>query len=400
MTRLTQITKEALLKGINKIPIHIIKKKIDEGELTLEECIEYELEESKVEEIRTLKIEKEIKEIKDQEDQALYDQIKNDEKPIDEIQNALMTGKVTEEGLLNHTTINKELIKKIREYSRTPHSPKNNSEPLGPGTDIFFFGRSGSGKTCVLASVFNYAEEQGLFIDNPTSIKGINYKNLLINELNNGVLPYATPANKDNVTYISTTLIEQDAEGNNTGKVSPLNFVEMSGEFFQKAAQNPEDTKDTIDAHGYLSGPNKKLLFFIVDYQMYSEGKNRAAQSQDFQLVLNNLDKYKKSLKNTLSIYIIVTKADKFPEDVIDKDKFANEFFRKDFKSVYTNLKSKRDKHGFELVSLPFSIGSFMFDNSYLHGINQEWPDKLVKSIGKHSSFKKKNRWGIFSSTE
>lgn len=400
MTAITPLQKEAFLRRCNELPIHVLKNQIDAHEISLDEFIENGLELSKVEEIQALEIKIVEEERKKEEDQAFYDQINNDEKAIDEIQDAIRTGEVTDQGLLENTEIDKRLLKRIKGYSQILNSPENNNVPLGPGTDIFFFGRSGSGKTCVLASVFNYAEEQGLFIDNTTSMKGINYKNLLVNELNNGVLPDATPASKDAVTYISTTLIEQDADGNPTGEESPLNFIEMSGEFFQQAAKDPDSFKDSIDAHGYLSGSNKKLLFFIVDYEMYSEGNTRRVQSQDFQLILQHLDLYKKALKNTLSIYIIVNKADRFPEDVVDKADYALDFFMTNFKSVYTTLKKKREKYNFELVSLPFSLGSFRFNNSYLDDINQEWPKKLIDSIGKHSSFGKNGGWGIFSSTD
>ena len=43
-----------------------------------------------------------------QADQAFYDQIENNEKTIDEIQDALKTGEVLEEGLLKHTHIDKQ----------------------------------------------------------------------------------------------------------------------------------------------------------------------------------------------------------------------------------------------------------------------------------------------------
>ena len=400
MKPLTPLHKQAFLRRSNELTEEMLIKLIDAAEISLDEFIEHGLDTSKVEEIQALR--RKGAEIKKQmeEDQAFYDLINNDEKAIDEIQHALRSGEVTDQGLLNNTIIDENLLKRIKGFSQVLNSPENNNVPLGAGTDIFFFGRSGSGKTCVLASVFNYAEDNGLFMDNTNSMKGINYKNLLVNELNNGVLPDATPASKDAVTYISTTLMEQDADGNPTGEESPLNFIEMSGEFFQKAAKDPDSFKDSIDAHGYLSGPNKKLLFFIVDYDICSEGNNKRVQSQDFQLILQHLDKYRKALKNTLSIYIIVNKADKFPEDVVDKDDFALEFFMKNFKSVYTTLNSKREKYKFELISLPFSLGSFLFNNSYLSSINQEWPKKLIHSIGKHSSFGKKKGWGIFSSTD
>ena len=77
---------------------------------------------------------------------------------------------------------------------------------------------------------------------------------------------------------------------------------------------------------------------------MYAEGEDTldATQSQDFNLILSQLDQYEKALKNTNCIYIIVNKSDKFPKDIIDKDEFAKDFFIKNFKSVYVNLKSKK----------------------------------------------------------
>lgn len=400
MTELSRIQREAFLRRCNELPIETIKNKIDANVISLDEWIENGLETSKVQELRALEIKTKEEERKKEEDQAFYDLINDNEKTIDQIQKAIQTGEVSEQGLLDNTEIDEILLKKIKGYSKVNNFPENNDIPLGKGTDIFFFGKSGSGKTCVLASIFNYAEEQGFFIDNTNSIKGINYKNLLVNEINNGVLPDATPATKDAVTYISTTLVEQDADGKPTGETSPLNFIEMSGEFFQKAAKDPDSMEDSIDAHGYLSGSNKKLLFFIVDYNKYVKVNNVREQSQDFQLILQHLDKYKKALKNTLSVYIVVNKADKFPENIVDKADYALNFFMDNFKSVYTTLNSKREKYNFELVSVPFSLGSFMFNDSYLYKINKEWPKKLIISIGKHSSYGKKKGWGVFSSTD
>ena len=86
----------------------------------------------------------------------------------------------------------------------------------------------------------------------------------------------------------------------------------------------------------------------------------------------------------------------------MDKDEFATEFFKENFKSVYTNLRSKQEKHGFELRSLHFSLGNFVFNNSYLKEINMECPAKLIDSIAKQASRKKSRGWlgKIFSSSE
>ena len=397
MAKLTVLQKEALLRGINKIPVDLIKKKIDNLELTLDECIEHGLDLSKVEEIQTIKIhEIDIKE-KLAEDKEFYDRINNDEVIIQEIQIALNDGRVTEEGLMNNTEINDDLLKRIKSYKKQFHPSENNDVPLVDGTDIFFFGKSKSGKSCVLASIFNYAEVEGLFIDNPVSINGINYKNVIVRELQNGILPDSTEATEDAVTYITTELHKD-------GEVNPLNFIEMSGEFFSKAASKPDEWDKSIDAHGYLSNSNKKLLFFIVDYQMYNEGEDTsgATQSQDFNLILSQLDNYEKALKNTNCIYIIVNKSDKFPPNITDKDKFAKDFFMNNFRAVYTNLKAKQEKYKFELRSFDFSVGNFVFNNSYLKEMNYECPKSVLNSIAKQSRRNPKKGWlgSMFSNND
>ena len=397
MPKLTALQKEALLKGINKIPVNLIKKKIDNLELTLDECIEHGLDLSKVEEIQTIKIQQEEIKEKLAEDKEFYDRINNDEIIIQEIQRALNDGRVTEEGLMNNTEINDDLLRRIKSYKKQFHPSENNDVPLVDGTDIFFFGKSKSGKSCVLASIFNYAEVEGLFIDNPVSINGINYKNVIVRELQNGILPDSTEATEDAVTYITTELHKD-------GEVNPLNFIEMSGEFFSKAAKKPDEWDKSIDAHGYLSNSNKKLLFFIVDYQMYSDGEDTsgATQSQDFNLILSQLDNYEKALKNTNCIYIIVNKSDKFPPNVEDKDKFAKEFFMNNFRAVYTNLKAKQEKYGFQLRSFDFSVGNFVFNNSYLKEMNYECPRSVLNSIAKQTKRNSKKGWlgSMFSNND
>ena len=396
MSKLTPLQKEALLRGINKIPVNLIKKKIDNLELTLDECIEHGLDLSKVEEIQMISVQqKEIKE-KLAEDKEFYDRINNDEIIIQEIQRALNDGRVTEEGLKNNTEIDDDLLTRIIRYKKQFHPSENNDVPLIDGTDIFFFGKSKSGKSCVLASIFNYAEKEGLFIDNPVSINGINYKNVIVRELQNGILPDSTEATEDAVTYITTELHKD-------GDINKLNFIEMSGEFFSKAAEDPDEWDKSIDAHGYLSDSNKKLLFFIVDYKMYSDGEDTsgATQSQDFNLILSQLDNYENALKNTNCIYIIVNKSDKFP-NVTDKDKFAKEFFINNFRAVYTNLKAKQEKYNFELRSFDFSVGNFVFNNSYLKEMNYECPRSVLNSIAKQSRRKAKKGWlgSMFSNND
>ena len=395
---LSIIQKEAILRGINQLPIANINKFIEQGDLTIEECIENGIDPDKIEQVNSLQEEIIEERIQFEEDSEFYEKINNDDVIIQEIQRAYLSGKVTEKGLLENTIIDETLLRRIEKYKKQNHPSQHNELDLKKGyTDIFFFGKSGSGKSCVLASLFNYAEDEGYFIDDPHAINGINYKNLLVRELKNGILPAANPATVDAVTYITTELHKD-------GEINPLNIIEMSGEFFSSAAKDPDVWRNSIDAYGYLSNSNKKLLFFIVDYKLYTDGEDpeNSTQSQDFNLILSQLDQYQKALNNTYCVYIIVNKSDKFPEEVVDKNAFAKEFFMKNFKGVYINLKAKQEKNGFQLRSMHFSVGNFILNNSYLSQLNTECPAKLIDSISKQASRKKGGGWfgSMFSSSD
>ena len=131
MTAITRVQKEAFLRRCNELPIHVLKKQIDAHEISLDEFIENGLEISKVEEIQALEIKILDEERKKEEDQAFYDQINNDKKAIDEIQDAIRSGEVTEQGLLDNTEIDERLLKRIKGYSQILNSPENNNVPLG-----------------------------------------------------------------------------------------------------------------------------------------------------------------------------------------------------------------------------------------------------------------------------
>ena len=196
--------------------------------MTLEECIENGLSQDTVDEIHFQAAAELEAEQQFEEDAAFYEKINNDELIIQEIKPAILDGRVTEEGLLSNTIIDDRLLYKIKNYEDSFRQPEINEEPTKKGyTDIFFFGRSGSGKSCVLASLFNYGEKEGYLVDDPHSIKGINYKNDIVSTLRNGVLPAATSADEGRVTYITTELHHKD-----TDDINLLNIIEMSGEFF------------------------------------------------------------------------------------------------------------------------------------------------------------------------
>ena len=395
MAKKTPLQKEAILREINKIPVKSLIGLIKNGDFNLDKYIEHDLDSNKVEEIK-----KELKIIEgglDKKELAkkIYKKINDDKMIVQHIQRHLLNNDVTEEGLIeNCDQIDENILEKIKRYEGPSISSENNKDPLQFGTDIFFYGKSSSGKTCVLASIFSYANKKGILIDNyKASIQGHKYKDIIVKELENGILPRRTNATIDAVTYISTTLKVNDND-------HPLNFVEMSGEFFSDAALEFDGLDGSIDAHGYLSSKNKKIFFFVIDYQMHKDGElgKGKTQEQEFNAILSLLDDYENALDNTHCIYIIINKSDKFPSDCGDKNEFAKKYFIKNFASVNTNLQDKkaRRKHKLDpknpwLRVQHYSIGDFIFNNSYLINQNDECPQRIINSISKHTDKDRKD---------
>ena len=133
----------------------------------------------------------------------------------------------------------------------------------------------------------------------------------------------------------------------------------------------------------------------MIDFESHIDKYKVSTQEPSLNLMLSKLDK--KCLKNTYCIYIIVNKSDKFPPEAdVNKSAYAQAFFMDNFPSFYTNLKVKKEKYGFELKSMHFSLGKFIFKNSYLTQFNNECPSNLISSISKQVS-RRKGGGGWFS---
>ena len=166
----------------------------------------------------------------------------------------------------------------------------------------------------------------------------------------------------------------------------PLNFIEMSGELFDKTYKGGISI-DSIAAKDYLNNTNRKLLYFILDYHQYEKSKTvamGASQSNKLQAVLALLDQYG-TLEHTDGIYIVVTKSDLFPYGVNQKEYAAN-FVKENFKGLITNCKNLQEKYRdrFKIIVYPFSIGDVRFQNMLVN-INPESPEMVVEDIIQHS---------------
>jgi len=205
--KLTPLKKEAILRGVNSVPVKSLIGFIKSTDCNLDEYIEHGLDSNKVEKIKKAFVEEEEEEVIEKKATEIYEEINADKMIIQEIQQHLLYKHVTDEGLIeNCDKIDENILKKLKKYKNPSISSENNKDPLQFGTDVFFYGKSSSGKTCVLASIFSYANKKGIFIDNyKASIQGHKYKDIIVKELENGILPRRTNATIDAVTYFYNT---------------------------------------------------------------------------------------------------------------------------------------------------------------------------------------------------
>lgn len=349
---------------------------IDSGSLTLTEMINAGLNSYTVNDINQHYAAKKQGSENDTEVVELCKKIEKGEFSAEKIKNLLISGTLTESQLLKYTTLGQDLINQIQNYQKrnTPFDSWNDLPPLEKNrTDLYFFGQPGSGKSCILASIFFYLHHNGMLMNSSQNPRGNVYKDQLINEINVGILPDSTQ--RDGVNYIPLELRNQ----NNPSYKHPLNFIEMSGELFDDAYESGI-SDNNLAAKNYLDNKNKKLIYFVLDYFMENRGMNSGGTSQTnkAEQILALLDDFG-TLKNTDGIFIVISKSDLFPAGV-NKNEYAVEFLKKRYLNLYNNIKDKQEQYGFEIKLYPYSIGEVKLQN-LLTTFNMQSPSEIIDDV-------------------
>lgn len=244
-------------------------------------------------------------------------------------------------------------------------------------TEVYFWGGTGSGKTCALGAVLRVAEEQGYLriATGPGYQYALQLKNIFSDDKEaNDFLPPPTPV--ENNQYLPFSL--KKPKEKNSRSVS---LIELSGEifkcFFNKNAGIPFPTQSHADTFNslssFLKSDNRKLHFFFVDYDRENKPDAQGLTQSDY---LNAAATYfmnnKVFDKTTDAIYVVVTKSDLF----IDKDgnaiigddekiKYAINYLRqKNYSSFINSLKENCERYSINggiLKVLPFSLGKVYF---------------------------------------
>lgn len=245
-----------------------------------------------------------------------------------------------------------------------PQSEENN-------TDIYFFGVSGSGKTCVLSGLMSLDGQLGFTFDPKGPGGGGDYAMELQNYARTSMLPPATDQN-----YIQVIDAEINDENGNLHKIA---MIEMSGEKTARfAAMNNSTSLDDLGpgASGLLLNNNNKVLFFVIDptndknIQMGQDSNQWVQQSNVLRCIVSLLTKNPSLMKKVVAIHVIMTKSDTLG-DYVDQRTIQDRLTQQGYASVLSSIKSLCEKYeinkqtGFQVGLYPFCVGKFMPGDVY-----------------------------------
>lgn len=280
------------------------------------------------------------------------EQIKKDEANAKKVGDWLKEGRVTELQLKNEFGWSDDFIEQIRQFEQVTldEIPVKELPPLvNNATDIYFLGMPGSGKSTMLASFLAYSNRIGKVKRKTDNLKGAEYYNYLVNSMTKGYLPDSTAS--DYVNFIPISLRNPHKKGT----LHHLNIIDMAGEKFKNVASDGTGKFNKIK--DYMKTKNQKCLVFVLDYFPEDERITLIKQDQNLQMVITMLNDELDIMKDVDTIYLIVTKADKFPVDEANKQSFADKYIDDNYSGFLATAQEFKEEHNITLKSFPYSIG-------------------------------------------
>lgn len=243
-------------------------------------------------------------------------------------------------------------------------------------TEVYFWGGTGSGKTCALGAILQMAEQKGYL--NLASGSGFRYASQLKNifsddNLANDYLPEPSPL--ETTQYLPFTLKRPNEKNSRS-----VSLIELSGEifkcFFHKNAGEELPTKSHVNTfnslNSFLSSTNRKIHFFFIDYNRENKPDGNGLTQSDYLAAASTYFKNNQVFgKTTDAIYVVLTKSDLLLDekgDAIAKEKrveYAIKHLNQNNYSAFINtLKDNCKKHSInsgKLTVEPFSLGKVYF---------------------------------------
>ncbi len=259
-------------------------------------------------------------------------------------------------------------------------------------TDIYFFGVPRSGKSCALAGLLYEANRTGVLryqvsLNKERQDLCNRYYQGLLDCIDECVAPDRTK--KETANYMPFNLIHEEGKE----QYSPVSLIEIGGEYFEQTTVVYDGGVDLemwkqMGATQYLRNDNKKMLFFVIDYNLVQQTERGEKVEFNQRRMLENVlnvfttDGNGKSgeenctMSKVDTVIVIVTKSDLMEvDDKEERNEVALEYLNKRHKNFMNNLRELCKNYGinksfdFAPIVTTFSLGRFMIGNTLEYNV-------------------------------
>ena len=399
---------------LNAINLDLLKKHVNEENITARELLEAGMSQTKVDEIfgekpidvvcaqcsKTFQTEEDFTNFKmfcsvcnntpTPPSTDRYQQIRDNDQRANAktIRSWIDSGEITIQGLIDQCGLSEDIARRLSTYYTNTMNDEGidvkNLPPLISGrTDFYFIGMPAAGKTCLLASLLAYWEYLGIYnpdINNPRSLE---YTDVLLEPFAQGYLPNRTDSGF--LDYINGSLnIRLKGSGffgrGETTRSIPINILDLAGEAWRKAAQGREGRAGLPDHRKYLDNQNEKAMLIVIDAGLDSD----PAQVRNLGRIFSYFDDWK-IWNKTASVGIIISKADKLTAsmDYESLQAAAETFYNSPKCALLKNgIETRSRECRFEVNILPYSIGECRW-GQFLLNPNYD-SNNLLKESAEH----------------
>ncbi len=294
-----------------------------------------------------------------------------------EIRDLLNNGTVTEQELRDYCNVPQSAIDNLNRIKAPQLDLGTTPDSIPDGfTEVYFWGYTGSGKSCALGAILHMAEKRGYLnlLKGPGKRYATNLKNIFSDDGDaNDFLPAPTPL--ESTQYLPFTLKKP-----NESRSRSVSLIELSGEVFrcfinimsneQFPTRSHESTFNSLNT--FLKSNNRKIHFFFIDFDRENKPDGSGIKQSDYLADASNYFKNNAVFDNsTDAIYVVLTKSDLMRDDEgnpVERNEWM-EYAKKhlnghDYLAFINTLRDicrKYSINGGKLTVEPFSLGRVYF---------------------------------------
>ena len=316
-------------------------------------------------------------------------------------------GFITHKDMIDAGIITEKSIERLRNINQNDRiidlSKPNYSCPSGC-TDVYFFGDSASGITCL---------NMGLLASSDFKWGYNEYGGKLVQLCEKGLLPACT---KGDFASITTGVI---TDSKNEDVKHFVNIIDMAGVAFSKKIADNPDGKVKFADMGFgitdmLLNDNEKIFFLLIDPTSEtiarrfenSDGSSSLITVYQEETLLRFLSLFeeddedninKKVLKKVKAIHVITTKSDCLGEDEAERKKSASKKIDEKYGQLKRKLYGLCKEHDINLTTdykpqlFTFSLGKFYYGGIFEYDPTDS--NKLLKFIATMTPDPKPKKW-------